>query len=144
MFKSDVSKGALSVSPIWDEDFDVQCTGRDLQILSFYQECLYRAKGTSEFVGTWDLDEFFLHITNSTGSKPSIPDILRAIIHPKCQNWSYVTMSSSSSARVVPDDQETGLVLLDHPTRGNTTNHVWLKSIARTEKCFQNSPHILG
>ena len=43
LFKSDVSKGALLVSPIWDEDFDVDCTGRDLQILSFYQECLYRA-----------------------------------------------------------------------------------------------------
>ena len=143
LFKSDVSKGALFVSPLWDEDFDVQCTGKEFSKLSFYQECLYRAKGTSEFVGTWDLDEFFLYI-NTTGSMPSIPDFLRAIIHPKCQNWSYVTMSSSTSARVVPDDQETGLVLLDHPTRGNTTNHVWLKSIAQTEKCFQNSPHILG
>jgi hypothetical protein len=142
LFKSDVSKGALSVSPIWDEDFDVQCTGRDLQILSFYQECLYRAKGTSEFVGTWDLDEFFLF--NSTGSKPSVHEFLRAIVHPKCPDWSFVTMSSSVSAREVPDDHDTGLVLFDHPTRGSTTNKVWQKSIARTEKCFQNSPHILG
>jgi hypothetical protein len=144
LFKSDVSKGALLVSPIWDEDFDVDCTGNDFQKLSFYQECLYRAKGTSEFVGTWDLDEFFLYNISSTGSKPSISDFLRGIIHPKCQNWSYVAMSSSTSARVVPDNQETGLVLFDHPTRGTTTNHVWLKSIARTEKCFLNSHHILG
>jgi hypothetical protein len=144
LFKSDVSKGALLVSPIWDEDFNVDCTGKDFQKLSFYQECLYRTKGTSEFVGTWDLDEFFLYNKSSTGSKPSISDFLRGIIHPKCQNWSYVSTSSSSSARVVPDNQETGLVQFDHPTWGNTTNHVWLKSIARTEKCFLNSPHILG
>jgi hypothetical protein len=93
LFKSDVSKGALSVSPIWDEDFVIQCDGCDLQILSFYQECLYQAKGTSEFVATWDVDEFFLY--NITSSKPSITKFLRAIVHPKCQDWSFVTMSSS-------------------------------------------------
>ncbi|KAL3826794.1 hypothetical protein ACHAXA_000620 [Cyclostephanos tholiformis] len=142
LFKSDVRKGALSVSPIWDEDFDIQCDGRDLQILSFYQECLYRAKGTSEFVGTWDLDEFFLF--NITGPKPSISEFLRTIVHPKCQDWSFVTMKSSSTKREVPDGHDTGLVLFDHPTRDSAMNKVWLKSIARTEKCFQNSPHILG
>jgi hypothetical protein len=144
LFKSDVDRGALSVSPIWDEEFDVQCSGRDFQILSFYQECLYRAKSTSEFVATWDLDEFFLFTSKDSRKNRSLPDFLRAIDHSKCRDWSYVTMRSSSAGGEVPEDHLTGLAILDFPTRGNETNNVWLKSIARTEKCFLNSPHILG
>lgn len=53
-------------------------------------------------------------------------------------------MRSSSAGGELPNDHVTGLAMFNFPTRGNETNNVWLKSIARTEKCFLNSPHILG
>ena len=98
LFGPDVAASTLSISALWDEDFDFQCDGQDNPKMVFFQQCLYRAKGTSEFLATWDLDEFF-HLKGAEevprNSRRKLPDFLRGIEHPECQDWSYVTILSA-------------------------------------------------
>ena len=62
LLKTDIDEGRVSVSALWDK----KSVGVDCGMLQhypkmfFYQQCLYRAKSKTEFVATWDLDQYFL------------------------------------------------------------------------------------
>ena len=145
LFGPDVAAGTLSVSALWDEDFDFQCTKAENQKMVFYQQCLYRAKGTSEFIATWDLDEFF-HLKGAEemtrNGRRKLPDFLRGIEHPECRDWSYVTMLSAFSGG--SDGVDTGLRIRDRPRQTYEANDVWQKSIIRTKNVFHNTFHLPG
>jgi hypothetical protein len=145
LLKPDIDAGILSVSALWDEELlGIKCGGQGYAKMCFYQQCLYRAKSTSEFIATWDLDEYFLFNTTKTNRKQHLPGFLRGIVHPECQDWSYITMESSFAGRRVSGNQHTGLAVFDYPWRQKTTNAVWQKSISRTKNVFLNSYHIPG
>lgn len=148
LLKPDIFSGTLSVSALWDEDFDFQCSDQEFPKMVFYQQCLYRAKGTSEFVATWDLDEFF-SFKGAEDEIPrngpkTLPNFLRGIEHPECQDWSFVTMMSVFAGGSVSDGESIGSILLDRPRQSNETDDVWQKSILRTKNVFYNTYHLPG
>jgi hypothetical protein len=143
-FEHDILEGRLSVSALWDDDFDIGCPDQEFPKLNFYQQCLYRAKSTSEFVGTWDLDEYFLfnNLDDST-EHPSLPNFLRGIQHSKCQDWCFVTVKSSL-AGFDGSGYGTGMVAFDYTRRAKDLDTTWAKSISRTKNVFLNSYHLPG
>ena len=143
-FKHDILEGRLSVSALWDDDFDIRCPDQEFPKLNFYQQCLYRAKSSSEFVATWDLDEYFLfHNLDDSNEQPSLPDFLRGIKHTKCLDWCFVTVKSSL-AGFDGDGDGTGMVTYDYSRRAKDLDTTWAKSIGRTKNVFLNSYHLPG
>lgn len=71
LLKPDLDAGRVSLSTIWNtkQTSGISCGDQEYPKLFFYQECLYRAKSTSEFVATWDLDEFFLFHRDKKGEE---------------------------------------------------------------------------
>ena len=146
LYKYDIDAGILTVSALWNEDsIGIDCEYQHMPKISFYQQCLYRAKSTSEFVGTWDLDEYFLFkdIDRMT-QQPKIPALLRGIDHSECNDWCFVTIKSSIAGGGLPQEESIGLAVLDFPQRANVTNTQWQKSISRTKIVFLNSFHTPG
>ena len=144
LLRPEIDGGKMSISVLWDEDSLGRCVNSEIPKQIFYQSCLYSAKSTSEFVGTWDIDEYFLFREEARKRHQSLPEFLRGIQHPKCQDWSYVTMESAFGGGSLPGNHRTGLVALDYPSRENKTNDIWQKSIARTKNVLLNSFHIPG
>lgn len=147
LFKHDIDSGILTVSAIWDTEFlGIRCGSQDVPKICFYQQCLYRAKSTSEFLGTWDLDEYFLfNGTEEAKTKQKyLPDFLRNTNHEACQEWSYMTMESSFAGGRPVDKDPIGLAVFDAPRREIETNTRWHKSISRTNRVFLNSFHVPG
>ncbi len=143
-FNQDIVEGRLSVSALWDEDFDIHCPDQEFPKINFYQQCLYRAKSTSEFVATWDLDEYFLfHNLDASDEHQNLPNFLRGIERPQCQDWCFVTMKSSLAGFDGSSDG-TGLVAFDYSRRTKDLDSTWAKSISRTKNVFLNSYHIPG
>lgn len=145
-FRPDITEGRLSVSALWDDDFEIRCPDQEYPKINFYQQCLYRAKSTSEFVATWDLDEYFLfsgaHDTNSRKYQ-TLPEFLRGIERPQCQDWCFVTVKSSL-AGYEGRGYGTGLVAFDYTRRTQELTTDWQKSISRTKNAFLNSYHVPG
>jgi len=154
----DIDEGRVSLSTLWNANLTggISCSDQAVPKNFFYQECLYRAKSTSEFVATWDLDEFFLFQRGEKEKKKKeearreqkyhLPDFLRGIKHTKCQDWSFVTMKSSFAGGISPEhgNYQTGLKAIDHPRRTLATNTVWQKSISKTKNVFLNTFHLPG
>jgi hypothetical protein len=140
MFRHDIQGGKLSISLVSDDLMGIYCPQYEYRQAIFYQNCLYHAKTTSEFVAAWDLDEYFVFLNDHRNR--SLPDFLREIHHPPCPDWSFVTMLSSTAGGVV--NQRTGFASLDYPRRENKTNSVWHKSISKTKNTFLKSIHIDG
>lgn len=149
ILQSEIKEGKVTLSNLWDDSLGIHCREGDVPKAIFYQDCLYRAKSTSEFVGTWDLDEFLVlwknfNQTTNTGTTQTLADMLRQIDHPKCPDWSFVTIKSSRAGRKKRGAVETGSVFEDYPVRDNATDLIWQKSISRTKNIFLNSFHIPG
>lgn len=152
ILQSDVKEGKVTLSTLWDDSLGIHCRDGDVPKAIFYQDCLYRAKSTSEFVGTWDLDEFLVLGKNfnqtttatTTGRTQTLTDMLRQIDHTSCPDWSFVTIKSSRAGRKKRGTVETGSVFEDYPVRDNVTDLIWQKSISRTKNIFLNSFHIPG
>ncbi|KAL3761200.1 hypothetical protein ACHAWU_000295 [Discostella pseudostelligera] len=143
-FKHDIEEGTLLVSALWDDDIDIHCPDQDFPKMNFYQQCLYRAKSSSEFVATWDLDEYFLfHNLDDSKKQLNLPAFLRGIEHPQCQDWCFVTMKSSM-AGFDENNTGTGLVAFEYLKRAKETSTTWQKSISRTRTVFLNSYHMPG
>ena len=143
LLKEYIDEGRLSISSVWDDKVGLTCQDIDIPLMQFYQTCLYRAKSTSEFMAVWDADEF-LYVKEDSLRHLKLGTFLRQIDHEGCQDWSFVTMESSTAGRgdkTLPFGQ-TGIVSLDYPMRENTTNRIWHKSISRTKNVFSNSIHI--
>lgn len=143
LLKEYIDEGRLSISSVWDDKVGLTCQDSDIPKMQFYQTCLYRAKSTSEFMAVWDADEF-LYVKEDSLRHLKLGTLLRQIDHEGCQDWSFVTMESSTAGRgdkTLPFGQ-TGIVSLDYPMRENTTNRIWHKSISRTKNVFSNSIHI--
>ncbi|CAM9725765.1 unnamed protein product, partial [Phaeothamnion confervicola] len=58
LLSAEIRAGAVTVVPFKIAGFD--CIDTDPLKLSFYHACLHRAKGTSEYVAMWDVDEYWL------------------------------------------------------------------------------------
>lgn len=144
LLRPEIDAGKMSISVLWDEDSLGRCVNSEIPKQIFYQNCLYSAKSTSEFVATWDIDEYFSFREEAMKKYQSLPGFLRGIHHPTCQDWSYVTMESAFGGGSLPGNRRTGLVALDYPSRENKTNNIWQKSIARTKYVLLNSFHIPG
>jgi len=147
LYKPDIDAGTLTVSALWNEaSIGIDCEYQHMPKISFYQQCLYRAKSTSDFVGTWDLDEYFLFkdIDTMIQQQQNLPSILRAIDHSECTDWCFVTIKSSIAGGGLPQEESIGLAVLDFPQRANVTNTQWQKSISRTKNVFLNSFHTPG
>jgi hypothetical protein len=141
LLRREIDAGTISVSTLWDEKrLGVKCEDADLHKAIFYQTCLWRAKGSSEFVATWDTDEYILIEEEKENEQRMLYDFLQGLSNPECNDWSYVTMKSSFAGGGHP---KLGLVS-EYPMRDNTTNVDWQKSISRTKNVFLNSFHIPG
>ena len=145
MLHPEIDSGKVTLSTMWDDSLGLYCKETDIPKSIFYQDCLYRAKSTSEFVATWDLDEFLV-LKNSNNLPPkqkNLADVLRKIHHPVCEDWSFVTLESAVAGRKSPMDN-TGLVAYDYSIREKEAERTWQKSIGRTKNVFVNSFHIPG
>ena len=142
MLRPEIDRGKVTVSTMWDDSLGLYCKETDIPKSIFYQDCLYRAKSTSEFVATWDLDEFLV-LKNSNNLQKNLADVIRQIHHPVCEGWSFVTVESAVAGRKSPLDN-TGLVAYDYSIREKKTEQTWQKSISRTKNVFVNSFHIPG
>ncbi|KAL7505403.1 hypothetical protein ACHAWX_000608 [Stephanocyclus meneghinianus] len=141
LLRPEITKGTISISTIWDHKNLGYCMNREILKMHHYVTCLYHAKSISEFVATWDIDEFFVFTGNR--EKRLLPDFLRKLNHSACEDWSFITMRSSTAGGSLPA-APTGLVGLDFPIRENSTNEVWQKSISKTKSIFLNGFHIPG
>ena len=150
LMQKEIDAGKLTMSAMsWDDSIGFKCPRAIEQMqTSFNQECLYRAKSTSEFVAVWDLDEYLVWKDQSVSSEdkqnPKLAERLRKINHKECEDWAFVTFESSTAGKNIGESSMTRMVGLDYPHREKATNRVWQKSISRTKNVFLTSIHIPG
>ena len=116
---------------------------RDILKLVFYEQCLFQAKGQSEYVANWDIDEFFVPLNGSSGNPPSM---LAAIVdhfvpHSSCPDWCYISFPSYSvffppGESVIRATSFNKSIAETFTVRSTDSNYVWQKSIAKTKNAF--------
>jgi len=162
ILRHEIDQGLISLASIEiDKNFHLDCP-KATRMAIFYQDCLYRAKSTSEFLGTWDVDEYLVlrnknhknntnqnltdHVPNNKKvQKKKMVDLLREISHPPCQDWSFVTMKSvNAGVRKNESRSRVGLIAHDYPHQDKEPNIIYRKSILRTKNVFLNSFHLPG
>ena len=75
--------------------------------------CTYYAKGTSDYVGVWDFDEFFI----PRGGYRTIPEVLNAMESPR-HPLPYMYQKNTDSVKIYESGWKGGLGLADgdgHP-----------------------------
>ena len=142
----------------------MQCHTELLKV-AFYNSCLYHAKGIAEYVGVWDVDEYWVPPDELLGRNDSersrqrnsyvVETMERIKNHHRrygCgeRDWCFhgfpsytVHRRQTNSGKEVAYDSRQRLVDL-FERRDKTSNTIWLKSIAKTKYTYSAGYHEFG
>jgi len=149
-YHSYLTSGTLS---LWFAPEQLHYYDSDVAKIQFYQACLFHSKSTSEFVGVWDLDEWWIPANLSSyldQRHKALPQILNQLHHAPCpNNWCFLTFPSHN---ILPASVFDGSSRAPKPTSRNpldftvteTLQWTWKKYIVKSLNAYMLGFHSPG
>ncbi|KAH9249648.1 hypothetical protein BASA81_012617 [Batrachochytrium salamandrivorans] len=120
----------------------------------FNEACISYAKGRSEYVANWDLDEFWMPAILSPNSSavldPSLSfleqQLARFAVPATCPDWCFISFPSLYvwEKPYLSSQTQVKQIAREFPFRPQFVNYVWQKSIAKSKNVFNSGSHSYG
>ncbi|CAM9490906.1 unnamed protein product [Phaeothamnion confervicola] len=137
----EVLTGAVTLLPTMIPG--LRCETNMMETLPFFHSCLYRAKGTSEFVASWEVGELFIPDKDDL-SPGAAAAALRALETPGCDEWCYIRFPTYVARKPKEDYKRANRLGADFTLREAQPNEHFQRSISRTKTAHMAGLHVHG
>jgi len=155
MFAAQIANGTVAFINVHRQ---LRVLNHEAVLQYFHTACLYHAKMVSEFVGAWDIDEWWFPRPNATRPDELHGSLSRALQRVRHLDFCFLTFPSyvmhghdndwggDRSKRLDGGNplNRTGRVLFDFRWRDSEVNFVYRKSVARSRNAFLATSHVFG